>query len=201
VKRIVFAGLVALLVVPVEAGAQQAPPAPAPQAAPAPPTPPTPPAGFRPVVPLIPLRVQVVISKYKDEKKISSVPYTLAVNANDSSGNRFSELSSAISVLIPMVTVNEKTTGPVYKDDGTTIRCRADSMDGGRFKVDLNVEDQSIYTDAKLPADGARGPWLQAFRSSQALILKDGQSTEYTTATEQVSGQVTRVSVTLTVVK
>src|SRR5512133_3054621 len=98
----IAAALVAVLVVSLAASAQQA--------APAPPTPPNAPAGFRPPVPLIPLRVQVVISKYKDEKKIRSVPYTLAVNANDPSSSRMSELSSAISVLIPMVTVNEKTT-------------------------------------------------------------------------------------------
>jgi hypothetical protein len=156
--------------------------------------------------PLIPLKVQVVISKFQGEKKVSSSPYTLAVNANDppKPGKYVSdpaELTSAIQVLIPMVTVNEKTTGPVYKDVGTTIRCTAATLDGGRFRLDLSVEDSSVYPESKIPADGARGPWLQAFRSNQTLILKDGQTTEYTTATEQVSGEVVKVDVTLTLVK
>ena len=34
--------------------------------------------------PVIPLEVQVVIAKYQGEKRISSLPYILAVNANSS---------------------------------------------------------------------------------------------------------------------
>lgn len=149
--------------------------------------------------PLTPLKVQVVISKYQGEKKVSSLPYTLAVNANET--GKQAELSSVIQVLIPMVTVNEKTTGPVYKDVGTTIRSAATTMDGGRFKLELAVEDASVYPESKIPADGARGPWLQSFRSSQTLILKDGQTTQYTTATDKVSGEVMKIDVTLTVVR
>jgi hypothetical protein len=149
--------------------------------------------------PLTPLKLQVVISKYQGEKKVSSLPYTLAVNANES--GRQAELTSAIQVLIPIVTVNEKTTGPVYKDVGTSIKCAAAAMDGGRFKLELAVEDASVYPESKIPADGARGPWLQTFRSSQTLILKDGQTTQYTTATDKVSGDVVKIDVTLTVVK
>lgn len=149
--------------------------------------------------PLTPLKIQVVISKYQGEKKVSSLPYTLAVNANEN--GKQAELSSVIQVLIPMVTVNEKTTGPVYKDVGTTIRSAATTMDGGRFRLELAVEDASVYPESKIPADGARGPWLQSFRSSQTLILKDGQTTQYTTATDKVSGEVVKIDVTLTVVR
>jgi hypothetical protein len=58
-----------------------------------------------------------------------------------------------------------------------------------------------VYPEAKIPADGVRGPWLQSFRSSQTLILKDCQTTQYTTATDKVSGEVVKIDVTLTVVK
>jgi hypothetical protein len=110
-------------------------------------------------------------------------------------------LSTQTQILIPMVTVNEKTTGPVYKDVGTKIICGATPMDGGRFKLELAIEDASVYPEAKIPADGVRGPWLQSFRSSQTLILKDCQTTQYTTATDKVSGEVVKIDVTLTVVK
>ena len=149
--------------------------------------------------PLIPLTVQVVISKFQGDKKIASLPFALAVNANET-GTK-AELNTGVQILIPMVTIDGKTTGPVYKDVGTTIRCSATAIDGGRFKLELAVEDASVYPDAKLPVDGVRGPWLQAFRSSQTLLLKDGQTTQYTTATDKVTGEVTKVEVTLTVVK
>lgn len=44
-------------------------------------------------------------------------------------------------------------------------------------------------------------PTFRTFTSSQTLILKDGQTTQFTTATDRVSGEVTKVDVTLTVVK
>ena len=150
--------------------------------------------------PLTPLKVQVVISKYQGEKKVSSLPYTLAVNAND--GTNKARLSSVIQVLIPLINAAEgKLVGPVYKDVGTTIECAATTIEGGRFKLELAVEDASVYPDSKIPADGARGPWLQSFRSSQTVLLRDGQTTQYTTATDKVSGEVVKVDVTLTVMK
>src|SRR5438105_469893 len=77
--------------------------------------------------PLTPLKVQVVISKYQGEKKVSSLPYTLAVNANEI--GKQAELTSGLQVMIPMITINEKTTGPVFKDVGTKIMGAATSLD------------------------------------------------------------------------
>jgi len=166
------------------------------------PKPPAPAAkdGAQPArTPLTPLKVQIVISKYQGEKKVSSLPYTLAVNANEI--GRQAELTSGIQVMIPMVTVNEKTTGPVYKDVGTSIKCSATGLEEGRFKLDLAIEDASVYADAKIPSDGNRGPWIQTFRSNQSVILRDGQTTQYTTGTDKVSGEVVKIDVTLNVVK
>ena len=45
--------------------------------------------------PNVPLQVQIVMSRYQGEKRISSVPYTLTVNANtlqDEGGGRPSQL-------------------------------------------------------------------------------------------------------------
>jgi hypothetical protein len=38
------------------------------------------------------------------------------------------------------------------------------------------------------------------FESSETLVLKDGQSSQFTAATDKISGEVTK-SITLTVVK
>ena len=161
--------------------AQAAPPAPA--AAPA----------------LVPLKVQVTISTYQGDKKVTSLPYSLVVNANDK--GRPTSVDNGVQILIPMVTQDGKTTGPVYKDVGTSIRCSATSVDGGGFKLEMDVSDASVYGDSKIPSDGMHGPWIQSFRSTQTLLMRDGQTTEYTTATDRVTGNVTKVDVTLTVVK
>jgi hypothetical protein len=39
------------------------------------------------------------------------------------------------------------------------------------------------------------------FRTTNALVLRDGQSTEFTTAVDKVSGEMIKASVTLAVVK
>jgi hypothetical protein len=44
-------------------------------------------------------------------------------------------------------------------------------------------------------------PWFQSFRTNQTMILKDGQTTQYTTAADNVSGEVVKIDMTLTVVK
>ncbi len=151
--------------------------------------------------PLTPLKVQVVISRFQGDKKLSSLPYVLAVNANDRTR---SSVHNGIQVLIPMVSSEGKTVGPVYKDVGTNIECTATTIDAGRFRLDLTLEDSSVYTDDQAAANNTRvstPPWLRAFRSSQALLLKDGQTTQYTTATDKTNGEVVKVDVTLTVVK
>jgi hypothetical protein len=149
--------------------------------------------------PIVPLKVQVTISTYQGDKKITSLPYSLVVNANDK--GRTTSVDNGVQILIPMVTQDGKTTGPVYKDVGTSIRCSATGIDDGRFRLDMQVDDASVYGDSKIPSDGMHGPWIQSFRSTQILLMRDGQTTEYTTATDRVTGNVTKVEVTLTVVK
>ncbi len=49
----------------------------------------------------------------------------------------------------------------------------ATTMDGGRFTLELAIEDASVYPAAKIPADGVRGPWLQSLRTSQTYVKID----------------------------
>jgi hypothetical protein len=44
-------------------------------------------------------------------------------------------------------------------------------------------------------------PAFQSFNLSDSLILKDGQSSELLAATDKVTGEVTKIDVTLTVIK
>ena len=44
-------------------------------------------------------------------------------------------------------------------------------------------------------------PVFRSYQSTNTLVLKDGQSREFTAATDRVSGEVIRIAVTLRVVK
>jgi len=83
----------------------------------------------------------------------------------------------------------------------------ADPLPDGRYKLTISVEQSSIYVagndkgaaaaDAPLSAQ----PMFRTFRTNLSPILRDGQSQQVTTATDPVTGEVTRVEVTLNVLR
>ena len=155
----------------------------------------------------IPLRVQVVVSRSQGEKKISSLPYTLSVVANDKDKTT---MRMGVDVPIPQTVFGAPKEGATgvpqvsytYRSIGTNIDCTARSIDDGIFKLDLAVEDSSIFVGEKeTTANRIGAPTLRRFTSTFNVLLKDGQTVQHTAATDPVSGEVLRVDITLTVVK
>jgi hypothetical protein len=152
-----------------------------------------------------PVRVQVVVSKYQGEKKTSSLPYTMSINV----GPRVEAIYRAsvrIGAQVPIITTAKAGDPPSvqYRDVGTQIDCIVNILDDGRFKLDVSIDDSSVYTDdhpAQAPAHMSDRPTFRSFRSSDSILLKDGQTAQYTAATDKVSGETVKVDVTLTVVR
>jgi hypothetical protein len=162
--------------------------------------------------------VQVVIARYQNEKKIASMPYTLAVNAYSVPPfpPRPAQLKMGSSV--PIMSIPEKpasetavagATAPPprgfsYQHIGTQIDCSAIPAGDGRFELNVSIEDSSIYVDnqaVKGVATGNEPPILRSFRSRNDLILRDGQSIQFTAATDRINGEVIRIDITLNVLK
>jgi len=196
-----WAGLALLLLVPA-ARAQEKAEAPAPA---------------EPHARFTPLRVQIVFSKYQGEKKVASLPYTLTCNAPD---RQPAVLRMGIEVPVPVAPSKEGMPGGFsYKNVGTSIDCRAGNPEeGGRYRLELNIEQSSIYSaideKGRRPGDGeGKAPWgvsdtalasapmFRSFRASFVPILRDGQTVQYTAATDPVSGEVVKIDVTVTVLK
>jgi len=161
---------------------------------------------------MVPLKVQVVVARYQGDKKISSVPYTLSVNATDLSNPDLSRLRMGAEVPVPPTvppTSDGKPlagvvqTGPVqYRAVGTNIDCAANILDGGRFKVSVTVEESSPYpSDDKSAATKGATAAFRSFRVSSSLVLKDGQSEQLSAATDRFSGEVVKLDVTISVLK
>src|SRR5262249_55748738 len=95
---------------------------------------------------------------------------------------------------MPMAT---KDGGFQYLDVGTNIDCSAKTTDDGRFKLDVTIEDRSAVErrSGDNPVPGV--PALRNFRTNNVLILRDGQSSQFTAATDKTSGEVVKVDVTL----
>jgi hypothetical protein len=160
------------------------------------------PAGTSPTVPL---KVQIVISRYEGEKKVSSMPYMLSVNAGRAANLRMGTRVPVISTSYTPIAAGGAGVNPLtsyqYQDVGTNIDCATSPLDDGRFRMELVVEDSSVYPEDQGRAVGAERPSFRSFRASNSLVLKDGQTTQFTTAIDKVTGVVTKVDVTLTVVK
>jgi hypothetical protein len=156
---------------------------------------------------LTPLKVQVLLSRFDGEKKVSSMPYTLSVNA--SSDERYTrQVQLRMGVQVPLTTTS-KEGGPTitYRDVGTNIDCSALTLEDGRFRLILTVSQSSVYTADNKPATGTSPtgivgqPILRNFTSNFTPILRDAQTVQYMTATDPVSGEVLKIDVTVTVIK
>jgi hypothetical protein len=153
-----------------------------------------------------PLRVQVVFAEFEGDKKIGNLPYTLLVNADD----RGSTAAVRMGLRVPIETSSNTGVKQFqYQDVGTNIDGRAEKADDGRFLLRLSVERSSVYlpgTEGKPAAVGgseisSAQPIVQQFRTQVSLLIRDGQTVQSTVATDPVTGHVTKVDVTLNVIK
>jgi hypothetical protein len=167
----------------------------------------------------IPLRVELVISRYQGERKVSSVPYTFVVNATDPANPSQEPSRVRMGVELPVAypPTAEPKPGvapgeppPPYKAFGTNIDCFARALDGGRFKLGVTVEESSPFSDqdkARLtasPGDGGAlrsSPVFRSYRLSNTLVLKDGQSQQFSAVTDRFTGEVVKMDLMMSVIK
>lgn len=158
---------------------------------------------------LVPLKVQLVVSRTGvDKKVISSLPYTLWVTAND---KKPTSIRMGVQVPIVQTTFSSATKdGPAsipsssytYKDVGTNIDCQATGQADGSFVLDIKLSDSSISFDSKDPGQKLTGiPAFRNFTSNFSILVKDGQTAQYASATDPVSGETLKVDVTVNVLK
>jgi hypothetical protein len=136
---------------------------------------------------------------------VSSLPYTLWVTANEPAGWRTS-LRMGVQVPVPSTRAAGKDDPPppayTYRNVGTNIDCWATSIADGRFNVKITLNDSAVQFDDKTSRGSVQGlPQFREFASSFTLLLKDGQTATYTSATDPVSGETLKVDVTLAVLK
>jgi hypothetical protein len=168
-----------------------------------------------------PLQVQVVMSRFQGDKKVSSVPYALSVTAIAPPWvGRPSQLRIGAEVPVPAMSAPRVAGKPAsdadpnipvgggpmtYRAFGTNIDCSAVTTGDGRFRVSLTVEDSSLYLDGQVAQSAAQKatdpPIMRSFRFSNEILLRDGQSAQFAAATDRVSGEIIKVDVTVTVVK
>jgi hypothetical protein len=158
---------------------------------------------------LVPLDVDLVIARYQGDKKISSIPYTLNVNANGDATtfNMGTEVPVPTTILSPTGSSGQQP-APIrsynYRNVGINVSLRASTVNDGLFQVQVNLEDSSVFSpDARQPSMPmiTDAPAFRSFKGVNTVLLKDGQTRQYTVATDRVTGEVLKVDVTLKVLK
>jgi len=155
--------------------------------------------------PLIEVRVQLVLTEYDGEKKLASMPYTFLTVANDKywRGSQGTSLRTGVRVPIEIEAKEEKFT---YLDVGSNIDCGLRTDEEGRFEIHLVFERSAIYPNGtgeeKLEVSRPNGqPLIRSFKTSQDILLHDGQTLESMLSTDPLNGHVFRFSITINVLK
>ncbi len=170
---------------------------------------PAPPADAQSKTAQIPLKVLIVLSRYQGEKKVASFPYQLYVTTNE----RSTSLRMGLQIPVASTTFGAAAAGGVntipissysMKDVSTNIDCGATpAAASGVYKLTLAVSDTSVVPreDVKGAPGQTIAPSFRTFTSSFVILLRDGQTAQYTTATDPITGEVLKIDATLTVLK
>lgn len=146
----------------------------------------------------VPLKLDVVFSRYQGDTKISRLPFTLLLNSD----NELSRMK--MGLMVPLNVRTEAGKGPptvMFKDVATGVECRARPLSGERFALRCEFYQDSVYDDRDTMPDKAElAPAVRRFGSETTLVLRDGQTAQHS-ATDPLTGDVLEVDATLSVVK
>jgi hypothetical protein len=172
----------------------------------APPAAEKPAAAPRRIPPPVPLKVTVVLSRYQGEKRLASMPYVIGVMASGWGAGPKTTLRMGVDV--PVATSGAAASTFNYRSVGTNIDCGAsfDEATPGIFQIGLTVSDSSLSLDSGRKPAAATGiapdmPSFRNFNSSFTALLRDGQTMQYTSATDPVTGELMKIDVTLALMK
>jgi hypothetical protein len=154
--------------------------------------------------PTIPVKVQVVFSEYEGEKKVSSMPYSFTVIANEKVGGYYSaSLRTGVRVPVDAGGPEQKTN---YMDVGSNIDCGLKTTDDDRYQLHMIFERSALSPSSGVQSEKLQlsrpdvPPLVRQFKASVNMILKDGQTSE-TISTDPINGHSLHLSVTINVPK
>ena len=150
-----------------------------------------------------PLRVVLTVSRYQGEKKISSLPYSLSVSIGGP------PVRFRMGADLPYATSTADGSKPqtqsyAYRTVGVGIDVSNQIMvEPGAFKMDINVTDSSVAMSNQIQGSPAvaGAPMFRNFSTNGSVVLRDGQTSQLTTAADPITGEIMRVDVTLSVIK
>ncbi len=163
------------------------------------------PKAAKPAGPPDQLRVEVVISRFQGETRVSNAPYSFLIAADNKKA--VVKMGVEVPVAVTEFPENEGIVSFQYRNVGTNIICFAEDRGEGLYQLRLMVETSSIYGSPVLqtgraPTELAGGkPIFNSFSVNLDPLLRDGQSVEAVASTDPVTGDVVKIDVSLNVKK
>ena len=151
-----------------------------------------------------PLQVQIVIARYLNDKRVSSLPFSLSMStARGSKANvRMGGNVPVPTTVFTPVADNSKPaplTSYSFQNVGTNIDVVGVESAAGRIGLNVTISETTLK-----PADPGSQfnvPSTNNYQSSNTVFVKDGETAQFTAATDRISGEVVRIEVTAKVVK
>ena len=170
-----------------------------------------------PALAAVPVQVDVVMTRWQGDKRVSSIPFVLIANPS----SRGSSTSIRMGVDVPVGTSTSNVTqtsgattsnqravatakvATEFRNVGTDIDAQVTRGDAANFSVYLNIRDSSIFTSdqTKMPSAMADPTAFRTFSASNTLDMTDGQTRLFGVATDKITGETMRIEVKLTVLK
>lgn len=146
------------------------------------------------------VRIDLLLTEYDGQKKISSLPYTIYAESRPQRGGPPARLRMGVRVPGPA----DSSGSFQYVDVGTNIDCNAWTAGEGAYDVSISVNRSSIYLPSQaegqqIPASGRMV--IRNFSTDFYLKLHDGETTDGTSAADPLNGHILKISVTLHVIK
>lgn len=159
--------------------------------------------------PMKSVRLEVVLSRYQGDRKVSSRPYMMSLGTGKQNTLRVgTEVPIVVTTFKPandQMPIFTPVSSFQYKNVGINMECTVSVLDDGRYALDpIAVEDSSVYEGDNPPAPVQKPLEAPFFRTRQmrgTVVLKDGETTTFYSATDPATGELIKGEVTLTVLK
>jgi len=151
----------------------------------------------------LPLQVQIVIARYQNDKRVSSLPFSLSMSSAPGSK---SNVRMGGNVPVPSTVFtpqgDSKTqplTSYTFQQLGTNIDVSAVASVDARIGLNVTISETTLK--AADPGSQVNVPSTNNYQSSNTVFVRDGETAQFTAATDRISGEVVRIEVTAKVVK
>jgi hypothetical protein len=152
------------------------------------------------------VKVSVVIARYQGDKRVTSLPYVFGTTTNGVRTNL------RMGSDVPVIVTRAQKIGAVdvappafnYRPVGTNIDCVLTGPANGPYTLQLTIEDSSVELAEEKPKSAVLVgdiPSFRNFKTNFTAVLRDGQTLQHTSATDPVTGEVTRIDLTVNAMK